>query len=79
MKVFDTEFNKRVLGENLGILRRRAKYTQKDLARLLGCSTQSIIDLEQGKTEVKNIFLMKLLKMYEYEGDVRYLYLRVLE
>jgi len=79
MKVSTECFRKEILGENLKILRLRAKISRKDLAWILGWSDTSITNMEKGKIDIRSTILMLLLKNLKYEGDIRDLYKRVLE
>uniref|UniRef100_A0A6H1ZNN6 Putative DNA binding, helix-turn-helix domain containing protein n=1 Tax=viral metagenome TaxID=1070528 RepID=A0A6H1ZNN6_9ZZZZ len=78
-KILEIEkFDKKILGENLSILRRRNKLSQADLAWILKSSVRNIQRIERGELDLKNSLLIELLEEYKYEGDIRDLYKKVL-
>lgn len=78
-KILEIEkFDKKILGENLSILRRRSKLSQADLAWILKSSVRNIQRIERGELDLKNSLLIELLEEYNYKGDIRDLYKKVL-
>jgi len=78
-KILEIEkFDKKILGENLTILRRRNKLSQADLAWILKSSVRNIQRIESGELDLKNSLLIELLEEYNYKGDIRDLYKKVL-
>lgn len=58
-----------MFGENLRTLRKRAGYTQKECARLLGISTSAVGMYEQGRREPDQKLLMKMAETFEVSLD----------
>ncbi len=68
-KVYKTEREITMFGENLRTLRKRAGYTQKECARLLGISTSAVGMYEQGRREPDQKLLMKMAETFEVSLD----------
>ncbi len=58
-----------MFGENLRALRRKAGYTQKECARLLGISTSAVGMYEQGRREPDQKLLMKMAETFDVSLD----------
>ena len=70
----------KTLGENLRILRQRAKMSRKELSARINWSVPSIAKLERGVAKnVKIEIVFKIMKVFNYHKDVKTLYTKVLE
>lgn len=58
-------------GEVIKICRLRSKATRKDLATMLGISTQTIWQYEEGMHEPRFSFVYELLQVLGYEMVIR--------
>ena len=58
-----------MFGENLRTLRKRAGYTQKECAKVLGISTSAVGMYEQGRREPDQQLLLKMAKTFNVSLD----------
>jgi|TARA_R110002020_G_scaffold390400_1_gene600892 transcriptional regulator with XRE-family HTH domain len=52
------------------VLRNERKLTQKDLAKSVGCSPNTIANLERGSTNIKFETIEKIIDILGYEFDI---------
>jgi transcriptional regulator with XRE-family HTH domain len=56
------------MGFRLSIVRRKLKYTQRELARMLGLSQQALCKIERGKTSLSNVVYLQLKSAIDRPG-----------
>jgi transcriptional regulator with XRE-family HTH domain len=52
------------------VLRKENNLTQKDLAKIAGCSANTIANLENGSTSIRFETLEKIIEILGYEFDI---------
>ena len=52
------------------VLRKENKLTQKELAKIVGCSANTIANLENGSTSIRFETLEKIIEILGYEFDI---------
>ena len=73
-KYADFDYTKKIdkvaIGNNIKILRKRNRLTQKDLARILNTSQSTISAYESGKTLVLTVFIYSLASQFNLSVDI---------
>lgn len=66
---YSKEMNKKVIGKNVQIIRRKNKITQKELAEMFNTSQSTVSAYENGKTLVLTVFIYSLAVKFNLSVD----------
>lgn len=66
---YSKEMNKKVIGKNVQIIRRKSKITQKELAEMFNTSQSTVSAYENGKTLVLTVFIYSLAVKFNLSVD----------
>lgn len=66
---YSTKISKEKIGNNLKLIRKKNKLTQKDLAAILNTSQSTICAYEKGKTLVLTAFLYSVCREFSVSAD----------
>ncbi|TGX98799.1 XRE family transcriptional regulator [Hominisplanchenecus murintestinalis] len=69
MHEFEYHYSSSDIGNRLKVLRKSKKMTQEELAELLGVSTDSISNYENGKTTIMPEHLMEVCQIFNVSAD----------
>lgn len=66
---YSKEINKKIVGKNIQIIRKKNKITQEELAKMLNTSQSTVSAYENGKTLVLTVFIYSLATNFNLSID----------